>query len=59
MSKTQTRYFVYSKASMARNGYAKPLKNVSTREAGREFKRDQNSPTAYGIWDRWEDVSVR
>lgn len=50
-----TRYYVYSKASKTQ----KPIKNVATREAGREFKRLQNNPTRYGIFDRWYGESVR
>jgi hypothetical protein len=52
---SQTRYYVYSKTSASQ----KPLKNVATREAGREFKREQNNPTRYGIMDRWTGESVR
>lgn len=56
---TQTRYFVFSKKSFARTGVAKALKNASTREAAREFKRNQNQPTAYGIMDRHTGWSIR
>jgi len=56
---TSTRYYVYSKRSEARTGQAKPLKNAATREAAREYKRNQANPTAYGIMDRWYGESIR
>lgn len=56
---TSTRYYIYSKRSAERNGVAKPIKNVATREAAREYKRSQSNPTAYGIMDRWYGESIR
>lgn len=52
---TQTRYYVFSKTSASQ----KPLKNVSTREAARDFKRSQNNPQRYGIMDRWTGETIR
>jgi hypothetical protein len=45
---SNTRYYVYSKNSKTQ----KPLKNAATREAAREYKRAQNTPSNYGIYDR-------
>ncbi len=52
---SQTRYFVYSKTSASQ----KPLKNTNTREAARDYKRSQNNPSRYGIWDRLNGQDVR
>ncbi|QDJ96312.1 hypothetical protein Xoosp13_125 [Xanthomonas phage Xoo-sp13] len=54
-----TRYFVFSKKSFNRTGTAKALKNAATREDARDFKRNQNSPTAYGIMDRSTGEVIR
>lgn len=45
---SQSRYYVYSKFSVTR----KAMKNFATREAARTFKRGQNDPSRYGIYDR-------
>ena len=50
-----TRYYVYSKNSNTQ----KPLKNAETREAARNWKRAQNNPSNYGIYDRYEGNSIR
>lgn len=52
---SNSRYYVYSKNSKTQ----KPLKNAQTREAAREYKRDQNNPSNYGIFDRWAGESIR
>lgn len=44
----QARYYVYSKYSTTR----KAMKNFTTREAARNYKRGQNDPSRYGIYDR-------
>lgn len=52
---SNSRYYVYSKNSKTQ----KPLKNAQTREDARDFKRSQNNPSNYGIFDRWAGESVR
>lgn len=56
---SNARYFIFSKNSFARTGVAKAIKNAATREAAREYKRDQSNPSAYGIMDRWTGESIR
>lgn len=52
---SNTRYYVYSKNSATQ----KPLKNAQTREAARDYKRSQNNPSNYGIFDREAGESIR
>lgn len=54
MSKTSTRYYVYSKNSTTQ----KPLKNASTRQAAREWKNSQATPSNFGIFDRDTNSAV-
>lgn len=49
MTKTQARYYVYSKTSSTK----KPLRNAETREEARDYKRSQANPSRYGIFDRF------
>lgn len=52
---SNARYYVYSKYSTTR----KAMKNFQTREAARNFKRGQNDPTRYGIYDRDNMTTIR
>ena len=46
MSKSNTRYAVISARSQ------KVVKNAATREVAREWKRSQNTPSNFQIYDR-------
>lgn len=52
---SNSRYYVYSKNSATQ----KPLKNAATREDARDYKRSQNNPSNYGIFDRVNGESIR
>lgn len=48
-----TRYFVFSKNAFNRTGELKSLKNASTREEAREYRRERTvTAGTYGIFDR-------
>lgn len=53
MSTKNTRYAVISARSQ------KVVKNAATREAAREWKRSQNTPSNYQIFDRDTSSIVR
>lgn len=59
MASSNSRYFIFSKNSYERTGVAKALKNAATREDARDYKRSQQRPSAFGIWDRFAGEAVR
>lgn len=59
MANQKTRYVVFSKALYKGYGEPRSLKNAATREAARQFKRNQKAPTAFGIYDRTYGEVVR
>lgn len=61
MSKSQSRYFVFSKKAFEKSGVRKPLKNAVSREEARNWKRYQgitDNISSLGIFDRFNNTVI-